>query len=173
MLWADRAWHPPRDNAESSAGVRQVRGAAPAVRRRVVGELLQHLLATFSSATVEQLPGLSKGGALQVPHVILCLVSLKAALASRHPGVDVEQLPKIALASRHPGIAVKQLPGLSEGGALQMTISHVHWSRDLHGHRSASVNHKPCGVQSLPGTVRMLFASRSHSNRRCRRGSNR
>ncbi len=45
----------------------QVRGAAPAVRARVVGELLQHLLATFSSVVAEQLVGLSRGGALQVP----------------------------------------------------------------------------------------------------------
>lgn len=45
----------------------QVRGAAPAVRVRVVGELLQHLLATFSSVVAEQLVGLSRGGALQVP----------------------------------------------------------------------------------------------------------
>lgn len=44
----------------------QVRGAAPTVRVRVIGELLQHVLATHANVVVEQLGGLSKGSSLQV-----------------------------------------------------------------------------------------------------------
>lgn len=44
-----------------------MRSAAPGVRVKVVGELLQHLLAQFADVTVRRLPPLSKGAALQVP----------------------------------------------------------------------------------------------------------
>lgn len=56
------AWEPgPR----SGGAAAQVRSSAPGVRVKVVGELLQHLLAKFADVIVRRLPPLSKGSALQ------------------------------------------------------------------------------------------------------------